>query len=47
MFEKSKHVPKTEKRCCVFKDNSGTEFLNRRESAREVNQRFPEQLMDE
>ena len=22
MFETSKHVPKTEKRCCVFKDNS-------------------------
>ena len=21
MFETSKHVPKTEKRCCVFKDN--------------------------
>ena len=21
MFEASKHVPKTEKRCCVFKDN--------------------------
>ena len=21
MFQTSKHVPKTEKRCCVFKDN--------------------------
>ena len=21
MFETSKHVPKTEKHCCVFKDN--------------------------
>ena len=21
MFETSKHVPETEKRCCVFKDN--------------------------
>ena len=21
MFETSKHVPKTEKRCCVFKNN--------------------------
>ena len=26
MFETSKHVPKTEKRCCVFKDNSS--FVN-------------------
>ena len=24
MFQTSKHVPKTEKRCCVFKDNSTT-----------------------
>ena len=24
MFETSKHVPKTEKRCCVFKDNDKT-----------------------
>ena len=29
MFETSKHVPKTEKRCCVLKDNYGFIFLSR------------------
>ena len=26
MFETSKHVPKTEKRCCVFKNNCQVTF---------------------
>ena len=28
MFETSKHVPKTEKRCCVFENNHLDEYLN-------------------
>ena len=28
MFETSKPVPKTEKRCCVFKDNNVVPFLH-------------------
>ena len=29
MFETSKHVPKTEKRCCVFENNQLLKFYNK------------------